>query len=268
MSDRMEAPARASDRTALWRDRLLRFAMGGGVTVVGALFAAVRNRWLGEHLAAAGIGVLAQIVSSQTWLATLAGMGLALPVARAVGAGSAAGDTAAVRRTTWTALTLVGGATALVVVSCLLLAPWVSQVLLGTAEHAALVRISMIGAAALSLLVVINGFFYGRSDVGAAMIVWAYSGIESATVPAEEVRGEGRTIRRGTMIGYALGTLVFLAVAGEVDEGAVLGLELGFLREQDPQQLDELGDVGGGRRAERRLHTLKRKCMTSPSRTT
>jgi len=48
---------------------------------------------------------------------------------------------------------------------------------------------------------------------GAAMIVWAYSGIESATVPAEEMRGEGRTIQRGTLIGYALGTLVFLAVA-------------------------------------------------------
>jgi len=54
---------------------------------------------------------------------------------------------------------------------------------------------------------------WGALPVGAAMIVWAYSGIESATVPAEEVRGEGRTIRRGTMLGYALGTLVFLAVA-------------------------------------------------------
>jgi APA family basic amino acid/polyamine antiporter len=49
--------------------------------------------------------------------------------------------------------------------------------------------------------------------VGAAMIVWAYCGIESATVPAEEIAGEGRTIRRGTMIGYAVGTLVFLAAA-------------------------------------------------------
>ncbi|MFN0007315.1 MAG: APC family permease [Planctomycetota bacterium] len=54
---------------------------------------------------------------------------------------------------------------------------------------------------------------WGALPAGAAMIVWAYSGIESATVPAEEVSGEGRTIRRGTMIGYAVGTLVFLAVA-------------------------------------------------------
>jgi APA family basic amino acid/polyamine antiporter len=54
---------------------------------------------------------------------------------------------------------------------------------------------------------------WGALPLGAAMIVWAYSGIESATVPAEEVRGEGRTIRRGTLVGYAIGTLVFLAVA-------------------------------------------------------
>jgi APA family basic amino acid/polyamine antiporter len=64
---------------------------------------------------------------------------------------------------------------------------------------------------------------WGALPVGAAMIVWAYSGIESATVPAEEVAGEGRTIRRGTMIGYALGTLVFLsaalAVAGALPNG-------------------------------------------------
>ena len=49
--------------------------------------------------------------------------------------------------------------------------------------------------------------------IGVALVVWAYSGIESATVPAEEVQGHGRTIRHGTLIGYALGTLVFLLVA-------------------------------------------------------
>ena len=54
---------------------------------------------------------------------------------------------------------------------------------------------------------------WGALPAGAAMIVWAYCGIESATVPAEEVRGEGRTIRLGTMLGYTVGTLVFLAVA-------------------------------------------------------
>ncbi len=54
---------------------------------------------------------------------------------------------------------------------------------------------------------------YGSFAAGAALVVWAYSGIESATVPAEEVQGPERTIRRGTMIGYAVGTLVFLALA-------------------------------------------------------
>jgi APA family basic amino acid/polyamine antiporter len=48
---------------------------------------------------------------------------------------------------------------------------------------------------------------------GIALLVWAYSGIESATVPAEEVDAPERTIRRGTLIGYAIGTLVFLGTA-------------------------------------------------------
>ncbi|MBC7788487.1 MAG: amino acid permease [Anaerolineae bacterium] len=59
---------------------------------------------------------------------------------------------------------------------------------------------------------------FGSLAAGAALVVWAYSGIESATVPAEEVQRPERTIRRGTMLGYALGTMVFLlsavAVAG------------------------------------------------------
>lgn len=49
--------------------------------------------------------------------------------------------------------------------------------------------------------------------LGISLIVWAYSGIESATVPAEEVHAPESTIRRGTMIGYVVGTLVFLLAA-------------------------------------------------------
>ncbi|MFN2399295.1 MAG: APC family permease [Gemmatimonadaceae bacterium] len=56
-----------------------------------------------------------------------------------------------------------------------------------------------------------NGF--GAIAAGAALVVWAYSGIESATVPAEEVQAPEHTIRRGTLIGYAAGTLVFLTAA-------------------------------------------------------
>src|SRR5215207_32945 len=54
---------------------------------------------------------------------------------------------------------------------------------------------------------------WGSMAAGAALVVWAYSGVESATVPAEEVRAPERTIRLGTMLGYALGTAVFLLTA-------------------------------------------------------
>ncbi len=70
-----------------------------------------------------------------------------------------------------------------------------------------------------------NGF--GSIAVGASLVVWAYSGIESATVPAEEVQAPERTIRRGTMIGYWVGTFVFLltaiAVAGSMPNDVVAG---------------------------------------------
>ena len=60
---------------------------------------------------------------------------------------------------------------------------------------------------------------------GAALVVWAYSGVESATVPAEEVQSPERTISRGTMIGYTIGTAVFLltavAVAGAMPNDVV-----------------------------------------------
>jgi APA family basic amino acid/polyamine antiporter len=49
--------------------------------------------------------------------------------------------------------------------------------------------------------------------LGVALIVWAYSGIESATVPAEEVSAPETTISKSTLIGYVLGTVVFLLTA-------------------------------------------------------
>lgn len=67
----------------------------------------------------------------------------------------------------------------------------------------------------------------GSIAVGASLVVWAYSGIESATVPAEEVQAPEDTIRLGTMIGYGVGTLVFLttalAVAGSLPNDVVAG---------------------------------------------
>ncbi len=53
----------------------------------------------------------------------------------------------------------------------------------------------------------------GTLPAGMALIVWAYSGVESATVPAEEVREPGKTIARATYLGYAIGTVVYLAMA-------------------------------------------------------
>jgi basic amino acid/polyamine antiporter, APA family len=48
---------------------------------------------------------------------------------------------------------------------------------------------------------------------GTALICWAYSGVETATVPAEEMQAPARTIWRGTMIGYVVATIVFLLAA-------------------------------------------------------
>jgi amino acid transporter len=56
-------------------------------------------------------------------------------------------------------------------------------------------------------------FGWSALPAGAALVVWAYSGIESATVPAEEVAAPERTIARATLYGYALGTVAFLTLA-------------------------------------------------------
>jgi APA family basic amino acid/polyamine antiporter len=65
----------------------------------------------------------------------------------------------------------------------------------------------------------------GAIAAGAALVVWAYSGVESATVPAEEVQHPERTISRGTMLGYGVATLAFLltaiAVAGALPNDVI-----------------------------------------------
>jgi len=48
---------------------------------------------------------------------------------------------------------------------------------------------------------------------GTALICWAYSGVETATVPAEEMKTPDSTIRKGTMLGYLIGTAIFLLAA-------------------------------------------------------
>lgn len=66
---------------------------------------------------------------------------------------------------------------------------------------------------------------WAQLPVGMALIVWAYSGIESATVPAEEINDRPGTIARATLVGYVLATFVFLlsalAVAGSIDNATI-----------------------------------------------
>lgn len=95
-----------------------------------------------------------------------------------------------------------------------------------------LVPLGLLGVVALSSFDPANlqpfaPYGTGSLAAGAALVVWAYSGIESATVPAEEVQAPERTIRRGTMIGYWIGTAIFLllavAVAGMLPNAVVAG---------------------------------------------
>jgi O-antigen/teichoic acid export membrane protein len=57
------------------------------------------------------------------------------------------------------------------------LAPFVSQVLLGTAAYATLVRVAMAAVAALSLQVVVMGLLSGRSDTRALLLMAVVGGV-------------------------------------------------------------------------------------------
>src|SRR5690349_2535185 len=119
-------------RVALWRARALRFLMGASATVVRGVTGILRNKWFAQHLEASGIGILAQIISSQGWLGTAAGMGLGLPVARVVGAAEGAGDSLAARRTVAAAFTLLLISGTIVIALGLFFAGSISRVLLGS----------------------------------------------------------------------------------------------------------------------------------------
>jgi len=54
---------------------------------------------------------------------------------------------------------------------------------------------------------------WGALAPACALVVWAFSGVESATVPADEVQDSARTLGRGTMLGYWVATVVFLLTA-------------------------------------------------------
>src|SRR6266550_1014267 len=168
-------------RFGLWRDRSLRFLLGASSTILNGFTGIIRNKWFAQHLEASGIGILAQVVSSQAWLGTAAGMGLGLPVARAVGAATASGDQAAARRTIWAAFSLLAISGSAVIALGLLFASSISRALLGTDAHAALIRISMVGVLGIALQGTLVGIFAGRSDLKAPLAFALVGGLVSVT---------------------------------------------------------------------------------------
>jgi O-antigen/teichoic acid export membrane protein len=165
--------------TRLWIDRLNRLFVSAGFPILSALAGVIRNKWLAVHLDVAGIGVLAQVVSGFTWLGLASGLGMALPVSRSVAAASERGEDAAVRRSIWTALTLVKIAALLAVVACVLLAEPISRALLGTEAYAGLIRISTVAVASIAIANTLLGFFAGRSDLKAPLTFAAVGGAAS-----------------------------------------------------------------------------------------
>ncbi|WP_205697081.1 amino acid permease [Conexibacter sp. SYSU D00693] len=76
----------------------------------------------------------------------------------------------------------------------------------------------------------------------ATLTLWAFIGLESATVPAEEVKDPERTIPRATMIGTALATLVYV-----VATVAIMGIiPADELAQSTSPFADAAGQVFGG----------------------
>lgn len=170
-----------SPNVSLWRDRLARFAAGAGGTTVSAVAGVLRNKWLATHLETTGLGIVSQVVASQAWFGAVIGLGLGLPVTRAVAAAAARGDDAAARRTVATAFALVSAAALPAALLVLAFAEPISTLLLGTPEHAALVRVSVFGLIGVGLYGVAQGLCAGRSDVRAP-IAFSLGGAGAATL--------------------------------------------------------------------------------------
>ena len=170
-----------SPNVSLWRDRLLRFAAGAGSTIVTAFAGVLRNKWLATHLETAGLGIVSQVIASQSWLGAVIGLGLGLPVTRAVAAAVGRGDDAAARRTAATAFALVSIAAIPAAILALVFAESVSTLLLGTPDHAALIRVSVFGLTGVGFYGVAQGLCAGRSDLRAP-IAFALGGAGTATL--------------------------------------------------------------------------------------
>lgn len=184
-----------------WRLRFVTFALGGGATLVGGVFSVLRTKWLAEHLMASGLGVLTQAIAAQNWLGAMTGLGLGIPVARAVGRACAQGDAGEVRRALWTAIGLVLPAAAAVVALGLAFAPAIAVAVTGSADDAALVRIAMIGVAGLAFQAPVLGLFAGHSDVRAPLTLALAGGSISLAATLALVP---RFALEGGMLGAAL----------------------------------------------------------------
>src|SRR5262249_59489337 len=60
---------------------------------------------------------------------------------------------------------------------------------------------------------------YGGLFPAISLIAWLFLGAESATVPAEEVKGAGLTIRPAAYTGYGLVVVVYLTLAFTINYG-------------------------------------------------
>ena len=243
----------------------MRLLVTAGAPLASALTGVIRNKWIAMHLDAAGVGILAQVVSGQAWLGTLAGLGLGLPVARAVGEATGRGDDPGARRAIWTAASVVSLVALSAATLGLLFASAISTALLGSPEHAALVRISMIGVAGIAFQTTLQGFFAGRSDPSGPLAFAVAGGVTGtllalALVPRWGLAGAAFaavSIYPAGLLGAALagrrahasvvspmprppldrheaGTLLRLGAAALLlslfDLGALLGLRAHFLR--------------------------------------
>jgi basic amino acid/polyamine antiporter, APA family len=72
-----------------------------------------------------------------------------------------------------------------------------------------------------------GGSWFTNLTGAATLTLWAFIGLESATVPAEDVRDPKRTIPRSTIMGTAVAALVYIlgtvAVMGVMSSGALAG---------------------------------------------
>jgi basic amino acid/polyamine antiporter, APA family len=77
-----------------------------------------------------------------------------------------------------------------------------------------------------------HGGFDWHINAAATLALWAFIGLESATVPAEEVKDADRTIPRATIIGTLATTLLYLvafvAIVGVLSQAALSGSSAPF----------------------------------------